>query len=281
MKQLNTVAIVGVGLIGGSVGMALRQRNLAKSVVGIDRQQTERRVARRVGAITHTTIDLNKGVAEADLVIVCTPAGRIVEHVRQAAHHCPERTLLTDVGSAKQVIVEALDAGLARGCRFLGGHPLAGSEKTGANNASADLFDGRVAVLTPTKNTRAEDFDLLEEFWQALGAVVVQMSPEEHDQALALTSHLPHAAAAALALAVPEKYFRLSGRGILEMTRLAGSDPQLWRQILTLNRDNVLTALEQYGARLATLHAALRDGNEDELTRILTLAKKNRDALGS
>ncbi len=169
MKQLDTVAIVGVGLIGGSIGLALRQRNLAKNVVGIGRQQAILRVARRVGAITHTTIDLNKGVAEADLVVVCTPAGRIVEHVRQAAQHCPERTLLTDVGSAKQAIVEALDGGLARGCRFLGGHPLAGSEKTGANNASADLFEGRVAILTPTKNTRAEDFDLLEEFWQSLG----------------------------------------------------------------------------------------------------------------
>jgi len=281
MKQLDTIAIVGVGLVGGSIGLALRQRNLAKNVVGIDRQQAILRVARRVGAITHTTIDLNKGVADADLVVVCTPAGRIVEHVRQAAQHCPERTLLTDVGSAKQAIVAALDGGLARGCRFLGGHPLAGGEKSGANNASADLFEGRVAVLTPTKNTRAEDFDLLEEFWQSVGAVVVQMSPEEHDQALALTSHLPHVAAAVLALAVPEKYFRFSGSGILEMTRLAASNPQLWCQILMLNRDNVLTALEQYGTRLAALHAAVRDGNQDEITRFLTLAKKTRDALGS
>ena len=281
MKQLDTVAIVGVGLVGGSIGLALRQRNLAKNVVGIDRQQAILRVARRVGAITHTTIDLNKGVAEADLIVVCTPAGRIVEHVRQSAQHCPERTLLTDVGSAKQAIVAALDGGLARGCRFLGGHPLAGSEKSGANNASADLFEGRVAILTPTKNTRAEDFDLLEEFWQSLGAVVVQMPPEEHDQALALTSHLPHVAAAVLALAVPEKYFRLSGAGILEMTRLAAGSPQLWSQILMLNRENVLTALEQYGTKLAALHAAVRDGNQDEITRFLTLAKKNRDALGS
>ncbi len=281
MKQLETVAIVGVGLVGGSIGLALRQRNLAKNVVGIDRQQALLRVARRVGAITHTTIDLNKGVAEADLIVVCTPAGRIVEHVRQSAQHCPERTLLTDVGSAKQAIVAALDGGLARGCRFLGGHPLAGSEKSGANNALADLFEGRVAILTPTKNTRAEDFDLLEEFWQSLGAVVVQMPPEEHDQALALTSHLPHVAAAVLALAVPEKYFRLSGAGILEMTRLAAGSPQLWSQILMLNRENVLTALEQYGTKLAALHAAVRDGNQDEITRFLTLAKKNRDALGS
>jgi prephenate dehydrogenase len=281
MRQLDTVAIVGVGLIGGSIGMALRHRNLAKSVVGIDRQQATLRVARRVGAITHTTIDLNKGVAEAELVVVSTPSGRIIEQVRQAAQHCPERTLITDVGSAKQAIVEALDNGLARGCRFLGGHPLAGSEKAGANNASADLFEGRVAILTPTKNTRAEDFDLLEEFWEALGSVVVQMPPEEHDRALALTSHLPHVAAAVLALTVPEKYFRLSGTGILETTRLCLGDPQLWCQVLSLNRDNVLTALEQYGTQLAAIHAALRDGNQDEITRFLTLAKKNRDALGS
>jgi prephenate dehydrogenase len=158
---------------------------------------------------------------------------------------------------------------------------LAGSEKAGAAYASADLFEGRVAILTPTKNTRAEDFDLLEEFWQSLGSVVVQMTPEEHDRALALTSHLPHAAAAALALTVPEQYFRLTGPGLLDTTRVAAGDPALWRQILSFNRGNVLAALEQFGAKLTALHAAIRDNNQDEITRFLTLAKKNRDALGS
>jgi prephenate dehydrogenase len=281
MKLWDTVAIVGVGLIGGSIGLALRQRNLAKNVVGIGRRQASLRMARRVGAISHTTIDLNKGVAEAELVIVCTPVGKIVEHVRQIAQHGRERILITDAGSVKGAVVEALDGGLARGCRFLGSHPLAGSEKTGAAHASADLFEGRLAILTPTKNTRAEDFDLLEQFWQSLGSVVLQMTPEEHDEALASTSHLPHVAAAALALTLPENYFRLSGPGLLDTTRVAGGDPELWRQILTLNRHNVLNALEQYGAKLAALHAALRDNNQDEITRFLTLAKKNRDALGS
>jgi prephenate dehydrogenase len=281
MKQWDTVAIVGVGLIGGSIGMALRRRNLAKSVVGIGRRQTSLRMARRLEAVSHTTIDLNKGVAEAELVVICTPVGQIVEHARQASQHCPERALLTDAGSVKQSIVAELDSGLARGCRFLGGHPLAGSEKGGVSNASPELFEGRVAVLTPTKNTRAEDFDLLEEFWQSLGSVVIRMTPEEHDQALALTSHLPHVAAAVLATTLPEKYFRLCSTGMLDTTRIAAGDPELWRQIIELNRDNVLTALEQYGSQLAQLHGAIRDGNQAEITRFLTLAKKHRDSLGS
>ncbi len=281
MKQWDTVAIVGVGLIGGSIGLALRQRNLAKNVVGIGRRQASLRVARHVGAVDHTTVDLNKGVAEAELTIVCTPVGEIVEHVRKVANHCPERALLTDVGSAKQVVVDALDTGLARGCRFLGGHPVAGSEKAGAQNASAELFEGRVAILTPTKNTRAEDFDLLEEFWQSLGSVVVKMSPDEHDRAMAVASHLPHVAAAVLAATVPEPFFRFAGSGLLDTTRVASGDPELWRQILAMNRDNVLTALEQYGTNLAALHGAIRDNNQAEITKFLTVAKKNRDAMGS
>lgn len=281
MRQWDTIAIVGVGLIGGSIGLALRQRNLAKNIVGIGRRQASLRVARQMGAVDHTTIDLNKGVADAELVIVCSPVGQIVEHVRQAAQHCPERAVLTDVGSVKRAIVEPLDGGLARGCRFIGGHPVAGSEKSGPANATPNLFDGRVVILTPTKNTRAEDYDLLEEFWQSLGSVVVKMTPEEHDRALAVTSHLPHMAAAVLAMTVPEKYFRFSSSGMLDTTRIAAGDPDLWRQILTLNRDDVLTALEQYGTNLAALHGAIRDNNQVEITRFLTLAKKNRDALGS
>jgi prephenate dehydrogenase len=281
MKQLENVAIVGVGLIGGSIGMALQARGLAKNVIGIGRRQVSLRIARRIGAVTHTTIDLGKGVAKADLVIICTPVGQIVAHAREAAKNGPEGLLITDAGSTKAEIVVALDADLPRGCRFLGSHPLAGSEKAGPSFAQADLFDGRVALITPTRNTRAEDYDTLEQFWQALGSVVVRMSPEDHDRALATTSHLPHVAAAALAAMLPESYFRLAGSGMLDSTRLAGGDPALWRQILAQNRANVVAALEQYGAKLAELHAALRNGNDDEVERILNTAKKNRDALGS
>ncbi len=281
IKRFNTVAIVGVGLIGGSIGMALRARGLADRVIGVGRRQASLRTARRVGAVTNTTVELAKGVAEADLVVVCTPVGRIVEEVRRAAEHCPEGTLLTDAGSTKQVIVEALDGQLPRGCRFLGSHPVAGSEKTGAANARADLFEGRVALLTPTRNTRAEDFDALEAFWSQLGSVVIQMSPADHDRALALTSHLPHLVAAALAGVQRECYFRLAGAGLLDTTRVAAGDPELWRQIFAQNRPNVLAALDQFEAQLSAFRAAIRDGNEDALEELLAIAKKNRDALGS
>ncbi len=281
MKHYGTVAIVGVGLIGGSIGMALRQRGLANRVIGIGRRQASLRTARRVGAVNNTTVEMAKGVAEAELVVVCTPVGRIADDVRQAAKFCPEGTLITDAGSTKHTIVEALDTGLPRGCRFLGSHPLAGSEKAGAIHAQADLFEGHVAILTPTKNTRAEDFDALEAFWSSLGSVVVQMPPEEHDRALALVSHLPHVAAAALAAMQPERCFRLAGTGLLDTTRIAAGDPELWRQILMINRNNVLTALGQYETQLAALRAALQSGDAESLESLLAAAKKNRDAMGS
>ncbi|MBN2022008.1 MAG: prephenate dehydrogenase [Pirellulales bacterium] len=281
MKPLKTVAIVGVGLIGGSIGCALRQRGLAERVVGIGRHQDSLRTARRVGAVTNTTVDMAKGVGRADLVVVCTPVGRIVDDVRLAAEHCPEGTLLTDAGSTKQAIVEALDEGLPRGCRFLGAHPMAGGEKMGPAHASTDLFEGRVTILTPTKNTRASDFDRLEQLWTALGSMVVQMPADEHDRAVALTSHLPHAVAAALALSAPEKYFRVAGAGLADTTRVAAGRAETWTPVFQTNRDNVLAAMDVFRRNLDALVEAIASGNGDSLNRILVAAKKNRDALGS
>ena len=324
MKQLKTVAIVGVGLIGGSIGMALRERGLAQRVVGIGRRQESLRTARRVGAVNNTTVDLAKGVADADLVVVCTPVGRIVDDIRRVAEKCPPGTLITDAGSTKATIVEAfntdaenhspeaaLPAGktlspagktlspagktlspagktlspagktLPRGCRLLGSHPLAGGEKTGPAHASADLFEGCVTVVTPTKSTLAEDFDFLESFWTALGSMVVKMSAAEHDRAVAMTSHLPHAVAVLLACSVPEEFFRLIGTGFLDTTRIAAGGTEIWKHIFTLNRENVLAALSHFGRNLASLETAIRNGDEAMIERILILAKNNRDALGS
>ncbi len=280
-RQWECVAIVGVGLIGASIGQALLRRGSAKRVVGIARRQTTLRAARRVGAVTNTTIDPHKGVTEAELVVVCTPPDTVVDLVRRTAEHCPEGTLFTDVASTKAKIAAALDGTLPRGCRFLGSHPLAGGEKTGPSYSDPNLFEGRVTVLTPTSQTSADDFDALEEFWSSLGSVVVQMAPEEHDRALAETSHFPHMLAALLAGMLPEPYFRLTGTGFLDTTRIAAGDVEMWTQICMQNRRYLLEVCRKFGERLRHLASALEKGDAPTVQQILTLGKKNRDALGS
>ncbi len=281
MKQWDTVAIVGVGLIGGSIGLGLRDRGLARYVIGIGRRSSSLRTAKRVGAVTTTTLDLAKGVAKADLVIVCTPVGRIVADVRAAAAACQPGCLITDAGSTKAEIVAALDGQLNGKAHFVGSHPLAGSEKSGPSAAAGDLLVGRTVVITPTKTTREVDCAALHDLWRGLGANVVCMPAAAHDRILAATSHLPHLAASALAAATPEDDLQLAASGWLDTTRIAAGDPELWRQIFMSNRSQVLAALGRYEKVLASLRRALERGDEKKLTEILIQAKRRRDALGS
>lgn len=281
MPRWNTVAIVGVGLLGGSIGLGLRQRGLAKQVVGIGRRRATLDSARRLGAITASTTLLDRGVHDADVVVVCTPVEQVAAHVRAAADCCPRGCLLTDVGSTKGRIVSQLDGGLPAGTCFIGSHPLAGSEKRGVAAANGDLLVGRVVVLTPIRGTEPKARRAATTFWQSLGARVVEMTPAEHDAALAFTSHLPHAVAVALALAVPAADLALAAGGLRDTTRIAAGDAEIWTQILLDNRDNVAAALERFDASLADLREALTTADRRQLKRILTQAKRKRDALGS
>lgn len=277
MRRFENVAIVGVGLIGASIGLAVRRRGLASRVVGVGRRSSTLEVAHQCGAITDRAADLKQGVAEADLVVVCTPVANIVETVERAARACPPHCLLTDAGSTKAAIAEAL----AGEPRFVGGHPLAGGENSGPQHGRADLFEGRLVVLTPTAENRPEDVRTLEQFWAALGARVTRMDALEHDRALAATSHLPHLVAAALAGATPEQYAALVATGWLDTTRIAAGDAELWRQILLDNRENVLHALDRFERTLAELRASLRRADGVQLEELLTVGKRTRDALGS
>ncbi|HVC99038.1 MAG TPA: prephenate dehydrogenase/arogenate dehydrogenase family protein [Pirellulales bacterium] len=280
MKQRDTVAIVGVGLIGGSIGMALRQRGMARHVVGIGRRTTSLRTARQMGAVTRTTLDLARGVARAELVIVCTPVGRIAADVRAATLACRAGALLTDVGSTKAEIVAALEGKLPRQTRFVGSHPLAGGEKSGPAAATADLLIGRTVIVTPSAATHDDDYAAIAALWSGLGANVARMSPADHDRALAATSHLPHMAASALAAATPEADLPLVAGGWLDTTRVAAGDAELWRQILSSNRAHVLTALARYEGVLASLRRALERGDDAKLVEILAEAKRRRDSRG-
>jgi prephenate dehydrogenase len=286
MVEYDTVAIVGVGLLGGSIGLALRERRLAQKIVGIGRRQTSLDAARKVGAIDHGVTNLANGVADAQLIIIATPVDTIAERVIQAAAVCPATSLITDVGSTKEAIVAAVDAGLAgrrSGPRFVGSHPLAGDHRTGAEHARADLFERRTVVVTPTELTRTAAVTEIVGLWQALGANVQNMTPARHDTALAMTSHLPHLAAVAMAGATPSEFLHLTATGWRDTTRIAGGDPKLWLAILTSNRQHVLDGLDMLGQTIGNLRESLEQGDNESLLSILEAAakkKRDRDALG-
>jgi prephenate dehydrogenase len=286
MAEYDTVAIVGVGLIGGSIGMALRERKLARRIVGVGRRQTSLDAARKIGAIDHGVTNLATGVAEAQLVIVSTPVDLVAERVIQAVATAPPGALITDVGSTKESIVSMVDSALATrrsGPRFVGSHPLAGDHRTGAEHARADMFDGHTVVVTPSEATRAAAVTEVSGFWQSLGSNVATMSPARHDAALAITSHLPHVAAVALAAATPTELLRLTASGWRDTTRVAGGDPKLWQAIFTANRQHVLDAIDLLSQTLENFRETLEQGDYESLATMLEAAarkKRERDALG-
>lgn len=277
MKHWNTVVIIGVGLIGGSVGLGLRRRGLAREVVGVGRREETLGLAKQLGAVDRTTLDLSDAAADAELVVVCTPVGRIAADVQAAAVASRRQALITDVGSTKAHLVAELDGTLPGGVRFIGSHPLAGSEKNGPAAADANLFVDRTVVVTPADSTRAGDLAAVDDFWASLGASVVQMSPADHDRALAATSHLPHLVAAALAAATSPGDLPLTASGWADTTRVAAGDPELWSQIFLSNQAHVLAAIERYREVLDEMRGAIKAGDMGLLVRLLAEAKNRRD----
>jgi prephenate dehydrogenase len=276
-----TVAIIGVGLIGGSIGRALLERGLARRVVGIGRNAARLKNVKKIGAITDTSLDLAKGVSEADVVIVCTPVDLIAEQAVAAVEHAPAHALVSDAGSTKHQIVSAVEKKLRGRGHFVGSHPMAGSEKAGAAESRADLFEGKVVVVTPSKRTPAADAEAIGEFWASLGARVLMMGPDAHDRAVAATSHLPHLLASILAGVTLAEDAPLVASGWLDTTRIAGGDPELWRQIFQSNDKHLLEALKRFEKQLTAARRALEKGDAARLTKLLAQGKAVRDALGN
>jgi prephenate dehydrogenase len=264
----------------------LRERKLARRIIGIGRRQTSLDAARKIGAIDHGVTNLTTGVADAQLLIVATPVDTIAERIVQASAAVPPDCLITDAGSTKEEIVAKVDAALAArrgGPRFIGSHPLAGDHRTGPEHARADMFEDRVVVVTPTEATRPAAVTEASGFWQSLGANVMSMPPAKHDAALALTSHLPHLVAMALAASTPAEFLPLTASGWRDTTRIAGADPRIWQPIFAANREHVLGALDTMSEVLGGLREALEHGDNETLLATLEAAakkKRDRDALG-
>jgi cyclohexadieny/prephenate dehydrogenase len=277
--RFSVVTIVGVGLIGGSIGLGLKKRGLAGTVRGLGRSQETLEKAKAVGAIDEIHTDSAAALRSSQIVVLCTPVDRIASQAIEYAAHCSQGCILTDAGSTKARIATALEGRMPPGVSFLGSHPLAGSEKRGPEHSDADLFVNRWTVLTPTEKTTATTKKTIAEFWQSLESKTCEMSPEEHDRALALTSHLPHLVASALAGCLPESLRPLTASGFRDTTRIAAGDPEVWTAIFRENRDAVLNALRSYESRLAQYRSALETSDAAALDRLWREGKITREAL--
>ena len=278
--RIDTLALVGVGLIGGSIGLAARKRGVACRILGVGNRPEVLQRALTRGAVDEIRPNV-RSIEDADAIFFCAPVDLLAAQVVETASVCKPGALLTDAGSTKAAIVREVERRAPPGAAFVGGHPLAGSEKQGPDHAQADLFEGRVVVLTPTARTDDKALSAAKALWESLGARVRLMEPEEHDRAMAMTSHLPHVTAAALAGVLPPEWSGLTAGGFRDATRVAAGGPELWAAILQANADAVLGAMDRFDNRMAEFKRALVGGDRNALLALLQQGKQSRDGLTS
>jgi prephenate dehydrogenase len=280
---LNKIALVGVGLLGGSLALAIRERKLAHSVTGYVRRAASIAECAEAGLKDFATQDLLAAVRDADVVILCTPLAQMRELVAKMAPALKRGSIVTDVGSVKGSVATELQTIVAdAGAQFIGGHPMAGGEKMGVGAARADLFRNAICVLTPGAGAATAGIQLLEEFWHAVGARVMLTSPELHDELVARCSHLPHVLAAQLATfildpALGKEQPMLCANGFRDTTRIASGSPEMWRDIAMANRQNLSATIGAFIAELEKIRSRIEAGDADAVEKFFVAAKQRRD----
>ncbi len=273
------ILVVGTGLIGGSIGLGLR-KNTDAVVRGFDAETENARAALSVGALDEIAEDLSSGAEGADMVIVATPVGEVLPAIERVQAGAAPGTVVTDVGSTKTGIVAEAERLLGADRSFVGGHPMAGTEGEGIRSARPDLFDNALWILTPTERTDSDAYRRVNALVASLGARTLALDPAEHDRLVALVSHLPYAIATALmALAGDEgdpRVFRAAAGSFRDVTRTAGTNPRVWRDIFATNREAVVRELEQFAMSLDELRSAVELGRWDDLDEIIERARTAR-----
>jgi len=262
---IHRISILGVGLLGGSLGLASRVCLNDVEIVGYGHRPSTLERALACGAIQRAEPEPDVAVRGADLVVLCTPVGVFEGLMTQIGGSLKPGAIVTDVGSTKRTIVRLAERLLPAGVHFVGSHPMAGSEKRGVEYARADLFRGATCILTPTPRTDAGALETVEYFWQCLAMRTQRISPDEHDRRLAEISHLPHALAAVLVRMQEEASLPLLGKGFLDATRIAAGDGALWRDIFLDNRDNMLDAIAKARAGIDEIESLLTPERSDDL----------------
>lgn len=277
--KIKKIAIIGMGLIGGSVGKALIKKGLADEVVGICRRGSSLDRAVREKSLTKGFVNnYGEALRGADIILIATPVSGIKNVLKSLSEVINDtKILVSDAGSTKKEIVDYA-AKFNDKFSFIGAHPLAGSEKSGVEHSSSDLFEDSVCILTPTKDASIENYEKLKSLWESIGAAVHKLSPEAHDKNIAFSSHLPHAAAYALVGALPDEFAKnMVAAGFKDTTRIASSDPELWKDIFMSNKDNVIKAITRFRETLCDLEEDISSGRAEELKEKLKKMKEMRD----
>lgn len=281
--QFRKVTLVGVGLLGGSLGLALKRRGLAGEVRGFVRRASSVAECLALGVVDRCSRNLPEAVSDADLVVLCSPVGQMAGLFREMARHLSPDCVVTDVGSVKSALVADLEPlAEAAGAKFVGSHPMAGAEKSGPSHARADLFEGAVCVLTPTAASEPAAVGRIRGLWEAVGSRVLQMNPVLHDDLVARSSHLPHVVAAGLANYVlspahPREQSELCAGGFRDTTRIASGSPDMWRDIALANRRHLSRVLGVFIEDLSEFRHALDAGDATVIEDFFRQAKTRRD----
>ena len=277
------IVIIGLGLIGGSIARGLSSLQLAGEIVAVGRNEAVLQQAKNDGVISSFSTNIKDVAADADIVVIAVPSLTVENTLLELKSVVSENTVITDVASVKNAIVEAAVNVFGEVPEnFVPGHPIAGSEHSGYSASTVELFQGKKVILTPMENTAADAVSLVTALWQVLGAEVINMPVDRHDEILAATSHLPHLLAFALVDTLSqqgesEEIFRYAAGGFRDFTRIASSDPQMWHDIFMANGDATITVLDEYIEGLYRMRTAIKDQNSDELMSTFIRAKKSRD----
>jgi len=279
MMKFDKIAIIGVGLIGGSIGLAIKSKKLARKVVGIGHRQSSINRALKRRVIDVGTLNPKEGVRDANIVILATPILSMLSMVKRIAPFLKEGAILTDVGSTKETLTRQVEKVLPKSVGFVGGHPMAGSEKRGVDQAKKDLFSDSLCILTKTRSTDKSSLNTLKGFWREIGAEVMILSPEKHDRIVSQISHLPHMVVFSMLAGIDTESLKFASSGFCDTTRIAASDAKIWRDIAITNKNEILRSISLFKRNLFFLEEALRKEDSAALLRIFGKANNRRGIL--
>ena len=277
--MFNRITIIGLGLIGGSLGLAIKEKHLAKELIGVSRKPSTIRRALSLGVVDTATCDVQKGIKGSDFIVLTTPVISIIAIARLISASVSQGVIVTDAGSTKEDIVKNLEGIFPEAVHFVGSHPLAGSEKSGIIYANKDLFKGAYCILTKTAKTNPNALNKTSRFWNELGMKVEIMSSKRHDRIVSRLSHLPHAMAVALSSSCGKLDLHLAARGFQDTTRVSSGSPELWKDIFITNRNNIIRDIRILKKELSKIEMALEEKDDLRLLRLFKKAKIIRDSI--